>query len=67
MNVGGRGHPAAAAPFLSGLDTRAMTSGFPATTATSLSSLGTGLAPGEHGVTVPAASPADEQAGHSGH
>ncbi len=40
------------APFLSTLldDGRALTAGFPATTATSLSSLGTGLPPGRHGV-----------------
>ncbi|MFI5067176.1 MAG: alkaline phosphatase family protein [Streptosporangiales bacterium] len=50
----------AAAPFLSELTTtgRALTAGFPATTVTSLSSLGTGLTPGQHGmlgyqVTVP--------------
>lgn len=39
------------APFLSSLGSRPLTSGFPATTATSLSSFGTGLPPGEHGVT----------------
>ncbi|MCW2616541.1 MAG: putative phosphodiesterase [Frankiales bacterium] len=39
------------APFLSGLQRSALTTGFPATTATSLSSIGTGLAPGEHGIT----------------
>lgn len=39
------------APFLSSLATRALTSGFPATTATSLASFGTGLPPGEHGLT----------------
>ena len=39
------------APFLSSLAARPLTSGFPATTATSLSSFGTGLTPGEHGVT----------------
>ena len=39
------------APFLSGLAACPLTSGFPSTTAVSLSSLGTGLAPGEHGVT----------------
>lgn len=38
------------APFLSGQIARAITAGFPSTTATSLSSLGTGLTPGEHGV-----------------
>jgi len=42
----------AAAPFLSELTTagRALTAGFPATTVTSLSSLGTGLPPGQHGM-----------------
>ena len=42
----------AAAPFLSELAVtgRALTAGFPATTVTSLSSLGTGLPPGEHGM-----------------
>jgi hypothetical protein len=46
-----REHPAAA-PFLSELAItgRALTAGFPATTVTSLSSLGTGLPPGEHGM-----------------
>lgn len=39
------------APFLSSLTARSLTAGFPATTVTSLSSLGTGLAPGEHGLT----------------
>ncbi|MDA0566096.1 alkaline phosphatase family protein [Streptomonospora sp. S1-112] len=40
------------APFLSGLiDSAApITAGFPTTTATSLTSLGTGLAPGHHGI-----------------
>jgi Type I phosphodiesterase / nucleotide pyrophosphatase len=40
------------APFLaSGLEIgRALTAGFPSTTATSLASLGTGLPPGEHGL-----------------
>ena len=42
---------AALAPVLSGLAARDLTAGFPATTAVSLSSLGTGLPPGEHGVT----------------
>ncbi len=44
-------HPAAA-PFLSelGHTGRALTAGFPATTVTSLSSLGTGLPPGLHGM-----------------
>lgn len=42
----------AAAPFLSELarSARPLTAGFPATTVTSLSSLGTGLAPGQHGM-----------------
>ena len=39
------------APFLSSLASRPLTAGFPATTVTSLSSLGTGLPPGEHGLT----------------
>lgn len=39
------------APFLSSLGSRPLTSGFPATTVTSLSSFGTGLPPGEHGLT----------------
>ncbi len=38
------------APFLSGLDGRTITSGVPSTTATSITSLGTGLAPGAHGI-----------------
>ncbi len=42
---------AALAPFLSAQRARPLTAGFPTTTATSLSSLGTGLPPGEHGVT----------------
>lgn len=46
-----REHPAAA-PFLSELamSARPLTAGFPATTVTSLSSLGTGLPPGQHGM-----------------
>jgi hypothetical protein len=39
------------APFLGSLAGRTLTAGFPATTATSLSSFGTGLTPGEHGLT----------------
>ncbi|MEO3800331.1 nucleotide pyrophosphatase/phosphodiesterase family protein [Nonomuraea sp. B1E8] len=39
-----------AAPFLAGLRSRTLTAGFPATTVTSLCSLGTGLTPGEHGM-----------------
>lgn len=41
---------AATAPFLSSLPDAAMTAGFPSTTATSLTTLGTGLPPGEHGI-----------------
>lgn len=43
---------AAEAPFLAGLlpDGRALTACFPATTATSVAALGTGMPPGEHGV-----------------
>jgi len=46
-----RDHPAAA-PFLSelGVTGRALTSGFPSTTVTSLASLGTGRPPGAHGM-----------------
>jgi hypothetical protein len=46
-----RDHPAAA-PFLSELarNSRPITAGFPATTATSLPSLGTGSPPGQHGM-----------------
>jgi predicted AlkP superfamily pyrophosphatase or phosphodiesterase len=46
-----RAHPAAA-PFLSelGRNSRPITAGFPATTATSLASLGTGRPPGQHGM-----------------
>ncbi|WP_405163956.1 alkaline phosphatase family protein [Nocardia sp. NBC_01499] len=39
-----------AAPFLSGLGAATLTAGFPSTTATSLSSLGVGVPPGEHGI-----------------
>ncbi|MFI6169717.1 alkaline phosphatase family protein [Nocardia sp. NPDC051052] len=39
-----------AAPFLSGLASATLTAGFPSTTATSLSSLGVGVPPGEHGI-----------------
>lgn len=45
-----RRHPDAA-PFLTGLCGRPLTAGFPSTTVTSLTSLGTGLPPGEHGLT----------------
>ena len=38
------------APFLAGLGERTITSGVPSTTATSISSLGTGLPPGSHGI-----------------
>lgn len=41
---------AAYAPFLSSLQGRSLTAGFPATTVTSLSSLATGLPPGAHGM-----------------
>ncbi|MFC4128518.1 alkaline phosphatase family protein [Nocardia rhizosphaerae] len=41
---------AATAPFLTGLPPATLTAGFPSTTATSLTTLGTGLAPGEHGI-----------------
>ncbi|HEX2090144.1 MAG TPA: alkaline phosphatase family protein [Actinomycetota bacterium] len=44
-------HRAQAAFLASGLETgRALTAGFPSTTATSLASLGTGLPPGAHGL-----------------
>jgi hypothetical protein len=42
-------HPAEA-PYLSSLPGRPLTAGFPATTATSLGSLGTGRPPGAHGL-----------------
>ncbi|MFG1793578.1 alkaline phosphatase family protein [Nocardia sp. NPDC049149] len=38
------------APFLSGLTSTPLTAGFPSTTATSLSSLGVGVPPGQHGI-----------------
>jgi hypothetical protein len=38
------------APFLAGLGERTITSGVPSTTATSITSLGTGLPPGLHGI-----------------
>ncbi|HEX2315089.1 MAG TPA: nucleotide pyrophosphatase/phosphodiesterase family protein [Thermomonospora sp.] len=41
---------AADAPFLSALPGRVLTAGFPASTPTSLASLGTGLPPGGHGL-----------------
>lgn len=44
-----RAHPVAA-PFLASLSGRAITATTPSTTATSLTSLGTGLAPGRHGM-----------------
>ncbi|WP_330255375.1 alkaline phosphatase family protein [Nocardia sp. NBC_00565] len=40
----------AVAPFLSSLPQRALTAGFPSTTTVSLSSLGVGVPPGEHGI-----------------
>lgn len=43
--------PAGQAPFLSGLAGRPLTAGFPTTTAVSITSLGTGVAPGLHGIT----------------
>ena len=45
-----RRHPDEA-PYLSSLKTSTLTVGFPSTTVTSLSSLGTGLPPGAHGLT----------------
>ena len=39
------------APFLSSLTARPLTAGFPTTTAASLTSLGTGVPPGRHGIT----------------
>jgi predicted AlkP superfamily pyrophosphatase or phosphodiesterase len=39
------------APFLSSLTTRPLTAGFPTTTAASITSLGTGVPPGQHGIT----------------
>jgi hypothetical protein len=44
-----RAHPVEA-PYLNSLTGRAITAGIPTTTATSLTSVGTGLAPGRHGV-----------------
>ncbi len=41
---------ASEAPFLASLVGRTITSGVPSTTATSISSLGTGLVPGRHGI-----------------
>jgi hypothetical protein len=40
-----------AAPYLSAMSGRRLTAGFPSTTVTSLASLGTGLPPGQHGLT----------------
>lgn len=40
-----------AAPYLSSMNGRELTAGFPSTTVTSLASLGTGLPPGQHGLT----------------
>jgi hypothetical protein len=48
--VGLREH-AAAAPFLSAMSCRELTSGFPSTTVTSLASLATGVPAGEHSMT----------------
>ncbi|HEV2886312.1 MAG TPA: nucleotide pyrophosphatase/phosphodiesterase family protein [Jatrophihabitans sp.] len=39
------------APFLSSLAARPLTAGFPTTTAVSVTSLGTGVPPGRHGIT----------------
>ena len=39
------------APFLTSLTCRTLTAGFPSTTVASLASFGTGLTPGEHGLT----------------
>ncbi|HEY0166111.1 MAG TPA: nucleotide pyrophosphatase/phosphodiesterase family protein [Jatrophihabitans sp.] len=39
------------APFLSSLAARQLTAGFPTTTAVSITSLGTGVPPGQHGIT----------------
>jgi hypothetical protein len=44
------GRHAGSAPFLAALGERTITSGVPSTTATSISSLGTGLPPGRHGI-----------------
>lgn len=44
------GEHAELAPFLTGLEQRTITCGVPSTTATSITSLGTGLAPGGHGI-----------------
>ncbi|WP_030920181.1 alkaline phosphatase family protein [Streptosporangium amethystogenes] len=44
-----RAHPETA-PFMSAMLGRVLTAGFPATTVTSLATLGTGLPPGEHGM-----------------
>jgi hypothetical protein len=48
--VGLQAH-ADAAPYLSSMKGRVLTAGFPSTTVTSLASLGTGLPPGQHGLT----------------
>jgi len=42
---------ASVAPFLSSLAARPLTAGFPTTTAVSVTSLGTGVPPGQHGIT----------------
>lgn len=51
-----------AAPCLSSMTGRALTAGFPSTTVTSLASLGTGLPPGQHGLTGYTTYMADEEA-----
>jgi hypothetical protein len=51
-----------AAPYLSSMNGRALTAGFPSTTVTSLASIGTGLPPGQHGLTGYTTYMADEAA-----
>jgi hypothetical protein len=51
-----------AAPCLSSMTGRALTAGFPSTTVTSLASLGTGLPPGQHGLTGYTTYMVDEEA-----
>jgi hypothetical protein len=50
------------APYLSSMNARSLTAGFPSTTVTSLASLGTGLPPGQHGLTGYTTYMADEDA-----
>ncbi|MFZ2511804.1 MAG: alkaline phosphatase family protein, partial [Gordonia sp. (in: high G+C Gram-positive bacteria)] len=54
-----------AAPTLAAHRTGAMRAGFPSTTATSLTSLGTGLCSGEHGVLGYSLAPRDLDPGHT--